>query len=123
MNTKIKNASSKLDKAIINLECVLNESAKVFKKYVKTILTEVDDNIEVDTECFNFCVTYDGGRHPEYDANPFSQIERIYLKDGKIYVETEDADGLSFDDLDVLDKQTVAECLAAVIEDNYELDE
>lgn len=123
MSTKIKNVTSKLDKAIINLECVLNESSKVFKKYVKTILTEVDDNIEVDNESYNFCITYDGGRHPEYDANPFSQIQRIYLKDGKIYVETEDADGLSFDDLDVLDKQTVAECLAQVIEDNYELDE
>lgn len=123
METKIKNVTSKLDKAILNLECVLNESSKVFKKYVKTILTEVDDNIEVDNERYNFCVTYDGGRHPEYDANPYSQIQRIYLEKGKIYLETEDAVGLDFENLDVLDQQTVAECLDEVIENEYDLED
>lgn len=123
MDKKIKNVTSKLDKAIINLECVLNESSKVFKKYVKTILMEVDDDIEVDTESYNFCVTYDGGRHPEFDANPYSQIQRIYLENGKIYLETEDAVGLDFENLDVLGQQTVAECLNEVIENEYELDD
>ena len=122
MSKKIKNVTSQLDKAIITLECVMTESAKVFKKYVKTILTEVHNNeVEVYEGC-NYCVTYDGGRHPEYDANPYSQLQRIYLKDGKIYVETEDADGLEFDYLDIIDQKTVAECVADIIEHEYELE-
>jgi len=122
MSKKIKNITAKLDKTIITLECVMNESAKVFKKYVKTILTEVSNNEVEVYDNYNYCVTYDGGRHPEYDANPYSQLQRIYLKDGKIYVETEDADGLEFDYLDILDQKTVAECVADIIEHEYELE-
>ena len=120
---KIENVTSKLDKAITNLECAITESSKVFKTYVKTILTEIGNEITVDLESYGYCVTYDGGNHPEYNANPFSPIQRIYLKDGKIYLETEDADGLSFDDLDILDKKTVAECLDTIIEKEYDLDD
>lgn len=122
MKKKIENVTAKLDKAIITLECVMTESAKVFKKYVKTILTEVSNNeVEVYEDCF-YCVTYDGGRHPEYDANPYSMIQRIYLENGKIYLDTSDAEGLAFDDLDILDKKTVADCVADIIEHEYELE-
>ena len=101
MSKKIKNVTSQLDKAITTLECVMTESSKVFKKYVKTILTEVDKNeVEVDTERYNYCVTYDGGWGPE-NANPYSQLQRIYLKDKKIYLDTEDANALDFDYLDI----------------------
>ncbi len=43
------------------------------------------------------CVTYDGGRHPEYASNAFSQVHGIYLRKnnkGKdcIILDTEDDD-------------------------------
>ena len=122
MSKKIKNVTSQLDKAIITLECVMTESAKVFKKYVNTILTEVDNNeVEVYEDC-NYCVTYDGGNHPEYAANPFSMVQRVYLENNKIYLDTSDAEGLAFDDLGALDQKTVAECVADIIEHEYELE-
>lgn len=48
------------------------------------------------------CVTYDGGRHPEYDANPYSQVYGVFLneEDNEIYLETEDCDEYSLDRVD-----------------------
>lgn len=37
-------------------------------------------------------VIYDGGNHPEYASNAFSQVNRVYMKNNDIYVETEDSD-------------------------------
>ena len=55
------------------------------------------------------CVTYDGGRHPEYASNAFNQVHSIYLKknnNGKdcIILDTEDDDeygieNINFDEL------------------------
>jgi len=121
MKKKIQIVTSKFVETNTNLNCVIHDSAEVFKTYIETILTEIDNNIEVDTECFFFYVTYDGGMYAE-DANPNSQIQRIYLKDGKICLETADAVNLPFENLDILEKQSVAECLAEVIEHEYELE-
>ena len=35
-------------------------------------------------------VTYDGGNHPEYYADPYSVVHSIYMKNNKIYI---DCDG------------------------------
>lgn len=45
------------------------------------------------------CVTYDGGRHPEYDVNPYSQVYSVFLDDetNKIFLETEDDDAYCLD--------------------------
>lgn len=37
-------------------------------------------------------VIYDGGAHPEYASNAFSQVNNVYMKNNDIYVETEDSD-------------------------------
>ena len=37
-------------------------------------------------------VVYDGGNHPEYASNAFSQVNKVYMKKNDIYVETEDSD-------------------------------
>lgn len=37
-------------------------------------------------------VTYDGGNHPEYAANPYSEVYGVYMKNGKIYIDCEDCD-------------------------------
>lgn len=49
------------------------------------------------------CVTYDGGRHPEYDSNPYSTVKGVYLKDGKIMLDTEDCDEYSIDRIDTVE--------------------
>lgn len=37
------------------------------------------------------CVTYDGGNHPEYDANPYAVVNSVYLaKDGKILLDIDE---------------------------------
>ena len=39
------------------------------------------------------CVTYDGGNHPEYASNAFSNVNGIYLNErGQILLHTEDCD-------------------------------
>ena len=39
------------------------------------------------------CVTYDGGSHPEYASNAFSNVNGIYLNErGHILLHTEDCD-------------------------------
>lgn len=66
----------------------IEKSISVFKKmadklaleYLKATLEEAEgQRIECYDEQgepigYEFCVTYDGGRHPEYDANPFSDV-------------------------------------------------
>ena len=42
-------------------------------------------------------VTYDGGRHPEYAANPYSDVYGIYMKGDKIYIHCEDCDEYDID--------------------------
>lgn len=49
------------------------------------------------------CVTYDGGRHPEYDSNPYSTVYSVFLKDGKIMLETEDCDEYEIDRIDTIE--------------------
>ena len=49
------------------------------------------------------CVTYDGGRHPEYAANPYSDVKGIVKRGGDVIVETQDGEmnleSLSWDEI------------------------
>lgn len=60
------------------------------------------------------CITYDGGRHPEYAANPYSDVNGIILEDGEAVVETEDGEMK----LESLDWDEIF-CLADYIHDTY----
>ncbi len=44
-------------------------------------------------------VTYDGGNHPEYAGNPYSQVYSVFIKEGtdRICLETEDDDEYDLD--------------------------
>ena len=66
-----------------------------------------EDGVRID---FNsFCVSYDGGNHPEYDSNCFSEVRSVYIKDGEIYLDTEDCDeyGIKY----VSDREIIEMCL------------
>lgn len=76
-------------------------------------------SVEFDHE-INVCVTYDGGRHPEYDANPYSRVERVYLENGKIYLETEDCTRYDVCNIYASELYDVAEGVDFIVENDYD---
>ena len=73
--------------------------------YLRKVLKENGNSIDLQSEDEDYaivCVTYDGGNHPEYAANPYSQVYGIFLneKDNEIYLETEDCDEYCIDRVD-----------------------
>ena len=69
------------------------------------IFKELDvTRIEVSGDFYDYLggdypsITYDGGNHPEYASNAFSQVEVIILnEDGKIKISCEDEDNMDLD--------------------------
>ena len=47
-------------------------------------------------------VTYDGGSNPDC-GNPFSLVYEVYLKDGKIMLNTDECDEYDIDRIDTID--------------------
>ncbi len=66
-----------------------------------------EDGVQIDDN--SFCVSYDGGNHPEYDSNCFSEVRSVYIKDGEIYLDTEDCDEYSIKN--VSDREIIEMCL------------
>ena len=80
-------------------EETMNEWIKVNKQlykdcveYLKDALKKNGGSVEIDSDNAFVTITYDGGSHPEYASNAFSQVLRVYDKDDGMYLETEDAD-------------------------------
>ena len=91
------------------------------KDYIKECLSiPIDNSISLD-EC-NVCVTYDGGNHPEYYANPYAHVERVYLKNGKVYVDTEDCYQYDIDNITASELFDIAESVGYIIENEYEIE-
>ena len=73
--------------------------------YLRKVLKENGNSIDLQSEEEDddiVCVTYDGGNHPEYAANPYSQVYSVFFneEDNKIYLETEDCDEYCIDRVD-----------------------
>ena len=71
--------------------------------YLRKVLKENGNRIDLRSEDYDIvCVAYDGGRHPEYAANPYSQVYSVFFneEDNKIYLETEDCDEYCIDRVD-----------------------
>lgn len=69
----------------------------------------------------NVFVTYDGGRHPEYAANPYSIVNSVYMKNGKLYVNCDDCNEFSFDRLEWVDVIDIADHLYQYIPETEEV--
>lgn len=70
--------------------------------YLRKVLKENGNSIDLQSEDEDYdmvCVTYDGGSHPEYAANPYSQVYGIFFneKDNEIYLNIEDSDEYCLD--------------------------
>ena len=92
---------------------------KESKDYIKECLSKtIDNSISLD-EC-NICVTYDGGNHPEYDATPYSHVERVYCENGNLYVDTEDCTHYDIENITASELYDIACSVGCIIEDDYE---
>ena len=58
--------------------------------------------------CF---VAYDGGQHPEYSSNVFSEVEGVFIKDGKFYLEIEDDDEYPIERLSLNELKAVCDAV------------
>ena len=91
--------------------------------YIKDTLNKLPNKEVVfdDEEICPACVTFDGGNEPEFYANPFSNVERVYLKNDNIYLETEDSSCYALEKICAEEMMGVAECLQSYVERNIDL--
>jgi hypothetical protein len=85
----IKNLTQFLKNTISTVNVLTNET----RDKIKMILKDNEEIIltEYIQESLGYpCITYDGGRHPEYNSNVYSSIKKIYCQNNKILIETED---------------------------------
>ena len=68
-------------------------------------------------------VVYNGGNHPEYDSNAYSNVECVYLKDGEVYLDIEDASGYNIDRINAESLFDVALAVKETIEANIDVEE
>ena len=77
-----------------------------------TQVTKENGSIEFDLEQDdeNVCVSYDGGRHPEYASNLYSTVYSVSFNADKnrLSIETEDDDDYTVDRLSVDEVYTLA---------------
>ena len=102
------------------------ELQKESEKYIKSQLEVLPNNESViDYEYCTYIpsVVDDGGNHPEYDSNAFSNVERVYLKDGSVYLDIEDASEYNIDRINAESLFDVALAVKETIEANIDVEE
>ena len=96
------------------------------EKYIKSQLEVLPNNeivIDYDNCTYIPSVVYDGGRHSGYDSNAFSNVECVYLKDGNVYLDIEDASGYNIDRINAKSLFDVALAVKETIEANIDVEE
>ena len=68
-------------------------------------------------------VVYNGGNHPEYDSNAYSNVECVYLKDGEVYLDIEDASEYNIDNINAEALFYIAMAVKETIEANVDVEE
>ena len=104
-------------------------NAKLYQEsenYIKSQLEVLPNNeivIDYDNCAYIPSVVYDGGNHPEYDSNAYSIVERVYLKDGNVYLDIEDASDYNIDRISAESLFDVALAVKETIEANIDVEE
>ena len=101
MASVVKNCNNYLKQALIE-----NGGSISFHEYD-------DDGLQLDDNAFS--VPYDGGNHPEYASNCFSDIERVYLDGDSIYLEIEDCEEYGIERIDIYTLYDLCEYIHDVI--------
>lgn len=105
---KFQKTGKRLNKTLEQLrnECV---------EYLNSVLTE---NMEIylceDEDCFVY-VTYDGGRHPEYNSSAFSLVQSVSVVNSEIVLNLEDEDEVSIDRIETLDLYNVCDLISDIL--------
>ena len=80
-------------------------------KIIMELLSDAENNtIEISEENM-ISVSYDGGNHPEYASNCFSNVNSVYLKNDVIYLDIDDCDEYEIDRVNSEDVFNIAEVL------------
>lgn len=117
---KNKNIESSIDYADSLMIAVEELEAKALSEcmgFLKGLLSLNGGKIEfheydadgIQTDDNSFCVKYDGGAHPEYASNCFSDVNSVFIYDGKIYLDIEDCEEYPIEELD--DREVIDMCL------------
>ena len=99
------------------------ELYKESEKYIKSQLEVLPNNeivIDYDNCAYIPSVVYDGDR---YDSYAYSTVERVYLKDGNVYLDVEDASGYNIDRINAASLFDVALAVKETIEANIDVEE
>ena len=80
-------------------------------KIIMELLSDAENNtIEISEENM-ISVPYDGGNHPEYASNCFSNVNSVYLENDVIYLDIDDCDEYEIDRVNSEDVFNIAEVL------------
>jgi len=93
------------------------------KEYLEDVLKKTPDNEIVINEDAMICVPYDGGNHPEYDSNCFSNVSRVYLKNDAVYLDIEETNEYPISNIDANSLCDVADAVAVSIEMDYDFED
>ena len=89
--------------------------------YIKEVLFIVGNKLDIDEE-YPVSVPYDGGNHPEYASNCFSDVLSVYCKDDCIYLETEDCKNYGIENINAENLYYLVQSIKQTLEENYEID-
>ncbi len=91
--------------------------------YLASELAQAKDNrIDIMEDCV-VMVSYDGGRHPEYDSNLYSTLYAVYLKNGNIYLDIEESNEYEIERISTTELADVCEGVHTTLEYNDDDDE
>ena len=88
--------------------------------YIKEVLFIVGNKLDID-EKYPVSVPYDGGNHPEYASNCFSDVLSVYCKDDCIYLETEDCKNYGIENINTENLYYLVQSIKQTLEENYEI--
>ena len=99
-------------KEVIKLKESIAETERKIKEgcleYLKKVLKENGGRISINEPDEFLTVPYDGGRHPEYASNEFSNVDEVYLHGDKIFLSIEETDEYEIDRINDDDLYSVA---------------
>lgn len=95
---------------------VNRELAYESQKYISEQLDKTEGkSIEMSPDC-PISVEYDGGNHPEYASNCYSDVNSVFKKDGKIFLDTEDCDEYPLENCSAIEMCDVASAIEYVVD-------
>lgn len=93
------------------------------KKFIKdAVFAMPDGDLPIPYELpENLYVSYDGGNHPEYASNCYSEVSNIYVNNGDIYLEIDETSKYSLDNVPVDEIVNIAKFINTYFNDIVDL--